>query len=85
MGSWAMPVETPEHSRQRSPIPKATSLACYSIWKLDVYAAAYNSKIHYRNTVLPCTKVRGGGVPDGVLHHGCRSKLRSIVANGCPY
>ena len=31
-----LPVETPEHSCQRLPIPKATSLACYSIWRLAV-------------------------------------------------
>ena len=31
-----LPVKTPEHRCQRLPIPKATSLACYNMWKLVV-------------------------------------------------
>ena len=34
-GPW-LPVETLEHSCQWLPIPKAMSLACYSIWKLAI-------------------------------------------------
>ena len=35
LGPW-LRVKTPEHSRQRLPIPKATSQASYSFWKLAV-------------------------------------------------
>ena len=49
---------------------------------------ANNGKIHRVNTMMMARDphgLGGGGVTNGVRHHGCRSKFRSIVANGCPY
>ena len=54
----------------------------------NLFKAASNGTIYRPNTTILVREVhglRGGGVTNEILGHGCRSKIRSIVANGCPY